>query len=151
MSGYLSQLGAAFSQPSMQQLMQGVGQVGQAATPDMTKALMAANPGMTPDMAAGATVAGAGKGAPAAGSSAPMSPQDALFTMMGNNLQKQQSLAPIMGLMDVGTALINKNVMNKTLMPAPGAFGMAHSVMGPLQFGSSQSPLLTYLSMLGAR
>jgi hypothetical protein len=47
----------------------------------------------------------------------------------------------------VGSAFIDKNVMPKQLAPPAQSFGMATSRMGPLQL----SPLLNYLSMLGAR
>ena len=135
MSGYLQQLGAALNQPSMQQLMQG--SPGQTATFDPGAAM--GMPGTANPQSM--SVSGA-QG---------MSPEQALYTMMGNNLQAQNTLAPISALGQVGQEYLNKNVETRHQMPLAPEFGMAHSVMGPLQFGSSQNPLLTYLSMMGAR
>ena len=140
-------------------LMSGAGNVGQALTPQMAQAAMAANPGMTPDMLSGATVAGAQSGAPAAGSSpglmsmltgggqqGSMATTDPMqMIMQGIQQQNSPMNTAMQGLMGVGQNFINKNVMQKQLMPAPGPFGMTSSQMGPLQL----SPLLNYLKGLG--
>lgn len=150
----LQSLGGVFH--GMSQNLQGAGQT---ATPGMQQALMSADNNypnmpasmaMTPGMASDATVAGIGANAPAS-LTAGLSPQDAFYAQMAKNLQTQSDLAPLQGLADVGKTFIDKNVESRHQMPLAAAFGMASDKMGPLPFGSSQSPLLTYLSMLGAR
>lgn len=124
--------------------------VGQQATPGMQQALGQAMPGMTPQMAQGATVAGVQSGAPSA-ATAGLNPQDALYAQMAQNLQLQSSLAPYQGLASVGEDYLKLNTLPRQLAPQAPEAHTEGGTMGPLPFGSSQSPLLTYLSMLGAR
>jgi hypothetical protein len=131
--------------------------VGSAATPGMQQGMMRATnsyPNMpasmavTPDMTSGATVAGVGANAPSS-LTAGLDPMQ----IIAQSLVQQSSpkALAMQGLSQVGQTFIDKNVMPKQLAPPAQPFGMATSQMGPLQFGSAQSPLLAYLSMLGAR
>lgn len=54
------------------------------------------------------------------------------------------------GLGQVGKEFIDKNVEARHQMPLAPTPSVASNTMGPLPFGSSNSPLLTYLSMLGS-
>jgi hypothetical protein len=103
---------------------------------------------MTPDMTSAATVAGVGADAPSS-LTAGLDPTQ----IIAQSLAQQSSHMNIamQSLNPLGSAFIDKNVMPRQQMPPASPFGMATSKMGPLQFGSAQSPLLAYLSMLGAR
>ena len=83
------------------------------------------------------------------GAQASLAPSMDPMSIIAQSIQQQNSPTNIalQGLGSVGQNFINKNVMQKQLMPAPGAFGMTSSQMGPLQL----SPLLNYLSSLGVR
>jgi hypothetical protein len=103
---------------------------------------------MTPEMMQDATVAGVGANAPSS-LTAGLDPMQ----IIAQSLVQQNSpkALAMQELSQVGQEFINKNVMSKQLAPPASPFGMATGRMGPLQFGSPQSPLLAYLSMLGAR
>ena len=82
------------------------------------------------------------------GAQASLAPTDPM-SIIAQSIQQQNSPTNIalQGLESVGQNFINKNVMQKQLMPAPSPFGMTSTQMGPLQM----SPLLNYLSSLGVR
>jgi hypothetical protein len=125
--------------------------VGRAATPGMQQAGLAANnqtmgvggvpmPSTTPRMT------------PANAPSSLTAGLDPMQIIAQSLVQQSSPKALAMQeLSQVGQEFINKNVMPKQLAPPASPFGMATGRMGPLQFGSPQSPLLAYLSMLGAR